>query len=113
MKRPITLFALLIIVFALTLPAFAKTGGIKVGDNLPINPAYILVGMFIGAVAGVITVFAFKSRLRSVSFKEEANDYLRNGSFNLVESTDRLIDKKTERTLRTKNSSIINELRND
>ncbi|MBR3438663.1 MAG: hypothetical protein IKH13_04090 [Clostridia bacterium] len=113
MKKALILFTLPALVFTLVLPAYAQQGSIKVGENLPVNPAIILVGMFIGAIAGVITVFIFRNKLKSVSFKSEADEYLRNGSFNLTESKDIFIDKQTERSLRTKNSGIIDGLRND
>lgn len=92
---------------------YAQPGSIIVGENLPVKPAFILAGMFIGAVAAVISVFYVKSRLKSVSFRKEADSYIKNGSFLLTESKDILIDTKTTRSLRTKNSGIIDELRKD
>ncbi|MBQ6265257.1 MAG: hypothetical protein IJK60_07405 [Clostridia bacterium] len=113
MKKTTVIFTLPALILSLTVPVFAQQSSFKIGENLPVNPAYILAGMFIGAIAGVIAVFFCKNRLRSVSFKSEADDYLKNGSFNLTESKDIFIDKQTDRTLRAKSNSIFDELRKD
>ena len=113
MKR-ITVSAISLLLFFACAPSVsAYTGSITVGENLPVRPAYILAGMFIGAVAGVLSVHIAKNRLKSVSFRSEADDYLKNGSFNLTESKDNLIDINTSRTLRLKKNSIIDELNRD
>ena len=110
MKKFFCLFGFLAALRFSTLPVYAAWST-TVGENLPVKPAYILAGMFTGAVAAVITVFVFKSRLKSVSFKSEANDYLINGSFNLTESKDIFIEKTVSKSLRTKQSIIPDELK--
>ena len=113
MRKIYALFALPVLIFVFSVPAYAQQGSIMVGENLPVKPACILAGMFIGAVVAVLSVFYLKNKLRSVSFKKEADSYIKSGSFLLTESKDIFIDKKTDRTLRTKNSGIIDELRNN
>ena len=113
MKRTIVVLLSVFSMFLFCPAAAAHSGGITVGENLPVKPAFILVGMFIGAVVAVFSVFHAKNKLKSVSFQREADSYIKNGSFLLTESTDRLIDTKTTRSLRTKNSGILDELRKD
>lgn len=85
----------------------AKTGKPYTRRNLPKKPLpnnYALTSVAVGIVAAFIVVGVMKKKLKSVHLKAEANDYIRQGSFNLMRQNDRFLYSTVSKTEKPKDN---------
>lgn len=66
---------------------------------------YIFVALVVGFLIALIAVLAMKGQLKSVRFQSQANNYIKEGTFRLTESTDTFLYRTVTRTARPKENS--------
>lgn len=78
----------------------------QVEENGPnVKPSYAIpVGMGIGLIIGIVTVLIMKSGMKTTRSEAMANNYIRQGSFNLTNSQDIYLYSSVTRTKRQSSS---------
>lgn len=63
-----------------------------------LSPIWILISLGVGFAGALLAVWANKSKLKSVSMQEEAQNYVRPGSMQVTNSSDRFLFRNVTRT---------------
>lgn len=75
-------------------------------DNSAVNSVtLLLIAVFIGIVIGFIAVFVMRSKLKTVRFNKNADNYTVNGSLNITKSRDLFLYRNIVRTAKPKPQS--------
>jgi len=86
--------------------AMAKEGHPYVMPKAPFNVlTSVLISIAVALIIALIITGKWKGELKSVRFKDQASDYLKNGSFNLALSRDSFLYETVTRTRRASSSS--------
>lgn len=84
----------------------ARTGRPFDKSDLPKEPLpaiWILISLIVGTVIAVIIVKGMKASLKTVRFKPEAKDHIRDGSLNITQSRELFLYRTMNKTKRAKN----------
>lgn len=69
------------------------------------SPLYLFAGLFIGVIIAFISVLVMKGQLKTVRYQSAAQNYQRNGSFNLTERRDIFLYSTVSRRARPKDNN--------
>lgn len=86
----------------------ARSGEPYDSGNLPKKPMSVIwipISIVIGFLIAKIIVGQMKDKLKTVRSKSEANDYIKNGSMNIVESRDLFLYHTVVKTAKPKNNN--------
>lgn len=75
------------------------------GGIIPLPPLFIPICLVVGLVAALIAVSVMKAKLKSVSYKAAADDYVVKGSLNITESRELFLYSTVTRTEKPKNDN--------
>ena len=78
-------------------------GDMGTGSVLP-PPMWILISIAVGVIAALIVVGIMKGKLKTVKMQTSANNYLKNGSLNITDSSDIFLYSNVTRTAKPKNN---------
>lgn len=78
-------------------------GDTGTGSVLP-PPMWILISIAVGVITALIVVGIMKSKLKTVKIQASANNYLKNGSLNITDSSDIFLYSNVTRTAKPKNN---------
>ncbi len=65
---------------------------------------YLFAGLFVGVIIAFIAVLVMKGQLKTVRYQSEAQNYLRNGSFNVTERRDIFLYSTVSRRAKPKDN---------
>ena len=79
------------------------------GENDPVEPINwsgpIILSIIVGLLFGAIRISGLKSQMKSVVANNQAGEYVKEGTFNLVKSSDTFLYRTVSRTARQTSSS--------
>ena len=78
-------------------------GDTGTGSVLP-PPMWILISIAVGVITALIVVCIMKGKLKTVKMQASANNYLKNGSLNITDSSDIFLYSNVTRTAKPKNN---------
>lgn len=78
-------------------------GDTGAGSVLP-PPMWILISIAVGVITALIVVGIMKGKLKTVKMQASANNYLKNGSLNITDSSDIFLYSNVTRTAKPKNN---------
>lgn len=78
-------------------------GDTGTGSVLP-PPMWILISIAVGVITALIVVGIMKGKLKTVKMQASANNYLKNGSLNITDSSDIFLYSNVTRTAKPKNN---------
>ena len=91
--------------FMFALPSLAASSSSSSSNDTTDILILIAIGVGIGLIIALIVVMTMKAKLKSVKNRNEASDYVREGSFHLTSSSDVYLYRTVRRVARPKNNN--------
>jgi|GEM_PF-2804278 hypothetical protein len=105
MKKLISTLSAAVFALMLALPSLAASSSSSSSNDTTDILILIAIGVGIGLIIALIVVMTMKAKLKSVKNRNEASDYVREGSFHLTSSSDVYLYRTVRRVAKPKNNN--------